>query len=46
MLHHEPVAQVQSKECYFMFTYTFFGIFLLFLLKFVFLLFSFFVDEV
>ena len=22
MLHHEPVGQLQSKECYFRYTYT------------------------
>ena len=40
MLHHESVGQVQSKECYFMFTYTFLT-FYCFHLKIVFLSFSF-----
>ena len=42
MLYHEPVGWVQNKECNFMFTYVFLTHFLLFfIIKFVFLLFSF-----
>ena len=40
MLHHGSVGRVQSKECYYVFMY-FFGCFLLFFIKNLFLLFSF-----
>ena len=47
MLHHALVGQVQSKECYFMFTYTFVTLSCCFSLKkCVFIIFTFFSDEV
>ena len=42
MLHHKLVGRVHSKECYFMYIYTFLTFFLFFMLKFVFLSISFF----
>ena len=49
MLHRRPIGRVKNKECYFLFTYTFFGIFKLVFIKkivFFFLISIFLFDEV